>query len=325
LPGNRPTNPINNRPGTGPGQRPNWSNIDKDKMNNINNKWGNTINNKQNWGNNIGSGNTINNNYYNNWGNNGHHNWNGGDFDIDIDDVNIGYGGWHYGYGGGHYHDDDNWWVAPAFTAVAGFLGAAVGSAVTQPSTTVVNPAPTTTVVYPQPIVYDYAPGGNVMYEDNSVYIAGDKIASTEEFAESAAALATVEPPKDEEAVASTEWLPLGRFAVVTDAEDKDPARAIELAVDKQGIIAGTLTNSDTGKAEIVQGKVDKATQRVAFKVGDNQDVVCETGLGNLTLEEAPVLVHFGKDKVENYLLVRLPAPEVVEGGAKTEADSSAK
>ncbi len=39
---------------------------------------------------------------------------------------------------------------------------------------------------------------------------------------------------------------------------------------------------------------------------------MAETGLYNLTQEQAPVLVHFGADKVENWLFVRLedPAPE---------------
>jgi hypothetical protein len=32
--------------------------------------------------------------------------------------------------------------------------------------------------------------------------------------------------------------------------------------------------------------------------------------LYNLTQQEAPLLVHFGRDKVENWLLVRLDNPE---------------
>ena len=56
----------------------------------------------------------------------------------------------------------------------------------------------------------------------------------------------------------------------------------------------------------MIQGSVDKKTQRVAFTVGDNKTDVVETGLYNLTKDEAPVLIHFGADKTEQWLLVRL-------------------
>jgi hypothetical protein len=38
----------------------------------------------------------------------------------------------------------------------------------------------------------------------------------------------------------------------------------------------------------------DKQTQRVAFTVGENTTNVVETGLYNLTKDEAPCLIHFG-------------------------------
>jgi hypothetical protein len=148
-----------------------------------------------------------------------------------------------------------------------------------------------------------------VTYEDNSVYVNGQQVATAEDFAASAAVLATVTPPANEEEAAKAEWMPLGTFAVSTDEKDLKPSRVVQLAVDKNGIVAGTLYNYDTDKAQTVQGKVDKATQRVAIRFGDTEDVVAETGLYNLTQEQAPVLVHFGKEKVENYLLVRLEAP----------------
>jgi len=46
------------------------------------------------------------------------------------------------------------------------------------------------------------------------------------------------------------------------------------------------------------------------MRLGEDENVVIETGLYNLTLEEAPVLVHFGPDKYEFFLLVRMDAPE---------------
>jgi hypothetical protein len=37
---------------------------------------------------------------------------------------------------------------------------------------------------------------------------------------------------------------------------------------------------------------------------------VIETGLYNLTKAEAPCLIHFGQDKTEQWLLVRLKQPD---------------
>jgi len=52
-----------------------------------------------------------------------------------------------------------------------------------------------------------------------------------------------------------------------------------------------------------------KVPQRVAFTVDDNKTNVVETGLYNLTKDEAPALIHFGKDRTEQWLLVRLHKP----------------
>ena len=84
----------------------------------------------------------------------------------------------------------------------------------------------------------------------------------------------------------------------------------VQLAVSKEGIVSGTLHNIDTDQCQTVQGQVDKETQRVAFRIGESETIVAETGLYNLTQEEAPVLIHFGTERTENYLLVRLEYAE---------------
>jgi hypothetical protein len=104
--------------------------------------------------------------------------------------------------------------------------------------------------------------------------------------------------------------MPLGTFAISASEKDVDPNRVLQLAVDKQGVVSGTLYNTETDDAQTVQGQVDKDTQRVAFRVGESEDLVAETGLYNLTQDEVPLLVHFGADKTENYLLVRMEQPE---------------
>ena len=97
----------------------------------------------------------------------------------------------------------------------------------------------------------------------------------------------------------------------------------MQLAVDKAGIVSGTMHNSSTGKTYVVQGRVDKQTQRVAFTIGANSDVVMETGIFNLTKPQTPVLVHFGPKKTETYLLVRLDPPKDA-GGSTGDGEGAA-
>lgn len=118
--------------------------------------------------------------------------------------------------------------------------------------------------------------------------------------------------PASEDDAQKAEWLALGTFTVSAGEQDVDPTRILQLAVSKEGIISGTLFNTATDTTQAIQGQVDKQTQRVAMRFGDSEDIIAETGLYNLTQVEAPVLVHFGPEKIENWLLVRLddPAPD---------------
>ena len=83
----------------------------------------------------------------------------------------------------------------------------------------------------------------------------------------------------------------------------------MQLAVDKQGIIRGNYTDTSTNDNQVIQGSVDKQTQRVAFTIGDKKQDVIETGLYNLTKDEAPCLIHFGQERTEQWLLVRIKQP----------------
>ena len=54
------------------------------------------------------------------------------------------------------------------------------------------------------------------------------------------------------------------------------------------------------------------------MRVGESENIVIETGIFNLTQNEAPILIHFGTDRTENGLLVRLdPPPEEGKDAAK--------
>ena len=274
--------------------RPVWVNIDNDRITNIHNHWNNQIGGLHNWQNRYPDRMSD----WRHWGDDVRHHW--GHYH-DCHDWfrpdwwyghQHGFAGWHY-YNHFHNHAWSYWWSVPTFASCVNWFSWAAPSA-----------------VWSQPIYYDYGTGGNVVYENNTVYVNGEQVASADEFAQSAAVLATVSPPANEEEAAKVEWLPLGTFAVAADEKDVDPSRAIQLAVSKDGIVSGTLYNTESDQAQSVQGQVDKETQRVAFRVGESEDIVVETGLYNLTQSEAPVLVHFGTDKVETYLLVRLESPE---------------
>jgi len=157
------------------------------------------------------------------------------------------------------------------------------------------------------PYYYGYGPGGNIVYNGGTVYMNDVPIATAADYAASAAEIAAVPTPSNPDA--AVDWLPLGTFALSESDTDKDPSRVIQLAVDKEGIISGTMHNKATNQTFPVQGRVDKETQRVAFTIGDAKDVVFETGIYNLTQQQTPVLVH-GDGREETYLLLRLELPK---------------
>jgi hypothetical protein len=156
------------------------------------------------------------------------------------------------------------------------------------------------------PFYYDYGPGGNVMFQSGYVYIDGTPIATVDQYAATAAELAVVEPPLNPDQ--PVDWLPLGTFALSASEADTNPARVLQLAVDPEGNLSGTLFNETTNQTYAVLGRVDRETQRVAFTINGNQDVVLETGIYNLTQDQTPLLAH-GEGRTETYMLLRLDPP----------------
>jgi hypothetical protein len=158
------------------------------------------------------------------------------------------------------------------------------------------------------PIYYDY--GNNVIYQEDSVTVDGQDVGTPEKYYQQAEDLASTgaqtQTDDDQE-----EWLPLGVFALSHDwalsHDQQTKANLIlQLAVNKQGILRRNYTATMTNDTKPVQGSVDKKTQRAAWTIGDNQENIIETGIYNLTKDQAPCLVHFGKDKTEQWLLVRI-------------------
>lgn len=155
-----------------------------------------------------------------------------------------------------------------------------------------------------EPVSYDY--GTTVTYQNNNVYVDGQDAGTSQQYYDSAENLATT--GAQAEASPAGNWLPLGVFAF-TKPDQTSSDITIQLAVNKQGVIRGNYTDNKTDKSQVVQGALDKKTQRVAFTVGDNKTEVIETGIYNLTKDEAPALVHYGADRTEQMLLVRLKNP----------------
>jgi hypothetical protein len=113
-------------------------------------------------------------------------------------------------------------------------------------------------------------------------------------------------------APADGDWMPLGVFALCKP-DEKQSAVTVQIAINRDGIIRGNYTDTANDKTQPIHGSLDKKMQRVALTVGDNKANVVEAGLYNLTKDEAPALIHFGKERTEQWLLVRLNDPQAVQ------------
>src|SRR6185437_11601246 len=151
---------------------------------------------------------------------------------------------------------------------------------------------------------YDY--GENVAYgDDGMVYADGEPVATADEYYDQAAGIAdNGQTPQNED------WLPLGVFAVIASEDQTQTDKVVQLALNKEGVIRGNYHVLLADKATPVSGAVDKQTQRVALRIEGNNEVLVETGLYNLTNDEAPVLIHFGPERQEQRTFIRLQQPE---------------
>jgi hypothetical protein len=154
------------------------------------------------------------------------------------------------------------------------------------------------------PAYYDY--GNNIVYQNNDVYYDGQEVCTAQQYAQTATSLADqgqqANPPTTDE------WKPLGVFCLVQGNESSSN-NVFQLAVNKQGIIRGNYYDGLMDTTTPVYGSVDKKNQRAAWTIGKSNDRVFDTGIYNLTKPQSPVLVHFGSDKTQQWLLVRVEQP----------------
>lgn len=104
------------------------------------------------------------------------------------------------------------------------------------------------------------------------------------------------------------DWLPLGVFAVGKDENALTNASMfLQLALNKNGDIAGTYYNALTDKTYQVDGLVDNQTQVTAIKMSDNpSSPILKTGIYNLTQDQTPVTVFFPNGSQQTWQMVRL-------------------
>jgi hypothetical protein len=172
-------------------------------------------------------------------------------------------------------------WVVPAWGALAAYC------AVTAP-----------------PIFYDY--GGSVVIVNDIVYDSGQQVATVEQYAQQAEALA--DTGRQAMPDANVEWQPLGVFGLI-QGDEKTAQHIFQLAIDKSGVVRGNYYDAVADNTLPVFGSLDPKTQRVAWSIGEKKNIVFETGLNNLTQQQTGVLVHYGKERTQQMELVRLEQP----------------
>ena len=161
-----------------------------------------------------------------------------------------------------------------------------------------------------RPVYYVYGLDGNVYYQGTTVYVDGVRHSTADDYYRQARAIALAVPNLDDAAAARLEWYPLGVFAITRQGVSATQSY-VQLAVTREGQIGGTYFNQATGTSRPIEGSVDQASQRAAwtFADGRNTDFVVETSFHNLTQDQVPVLVHFGPERAQEGLLVRVEAP----------------
>lgn len=155
------------------------------------------------------------------------------------------------------------------------------------------------------PVYYDY--GNNFYYDDDIVYLDGRRVATAAEYYGQAARIVSRVPEVKGD---PDQWMPLGVFALSPDGKTAS-SMVMQLAVNKEGVIQGTYYNTENDVSKPIKGMVDKQSQRAVWTFADdnNKAVILEAGIMNLTRDQTDVLVHFGKDRTEQWLMVRLKEP----------------
>lgn len=196
-----------------------------------------------------------------------------------------------FGYVGYHPVNPWWWWVPVTWAAANSFIYATA----------------------PPPVYVDY--GTTVVYEGETVYVDNQPVPA-EKYNEPIVNLATnvgqPPPPVPPAEGQPAEWMPLGVFALAQEKKG-DPVMFFQISVNREGLISGGYESVLTGDKKTIAGQVDKATQNVAWRVGENTKTIFTTTLANLTLDVSTVAIHFDDGRVQTWLLVRMPPPPAAD------------
>jgi hypothetical protein len=170
------------------------------------------------------------------------------------------------------------------------------------------------------PIYYNF--GANVYYLNGSVYYGDQPVATEEEYAKQAEAIAASAPETKPE---KADWMPIGVFAMTADGAPNGvaPNFFLQLAVSKQGALSGTIQNVAEKSVQPIEGMVDKQCQRAAWTVVGKERPLMEMGAANLTQDASPALVHFADGTTQQCLLVRVNKPGNGQGTSGEKKNSA--
>jgi hypothetical protein len=161
------------------------------------------------------------------------------------------------------------------------------------------------------PYYWDYGPGEYIYCDNGAIYVNGRWYEPAPVFYNQTAQIIDQNPPLTADAAAKLDWMPLGVFAATPDGLNESNV-TVQLAVTKDGLIGGTAFDSKTGAAFNIQGNVDKKTQRAVWSYTNDQNnrVMMETSVYNLTQPEATGMVHYSPTDMRTVELVRLQQPD---------------
>jgi hypothetical protein len=103
---------------------------------------------------------------------------------------------------------------------------------------------------------------------------------------------------------ANTEFLPLGVYALAP-AGQSDATAVVQLSVSKDGILRGSYCDLVSDQGQTIYGAVDQKSQRAAWKVGEQGQVIFETTLPSLTQSAGSALVYFANGDARQWILSR--------------------
>ncbi|MDR2642296.1 MAG: hypothetical protein LBC74_05840 [Planctomycetaceae bacterium] len=233
-----------------------------------------------------------------------------------------------------HWHDTWNWFDTAFFTGV--FLNKMLN----------------------RYSYYPYYYGNNIVYNGDMVYVNGVPYVSSAEYyrqalelARTADALVKAEAEKTPETIIvnlpanepapsnqpiDEGWLPMGTFALLTQENENENIKNVnvnedvndtqnisqeilQIAVNKMGQVRGNFVDEKNNSIRQMIGAIDPKTQRVALRFADDDKIVWECGLWNLTQDTLPVLIHSGETQIEQKTLIRL----VDDNGSELESDGN--